>query len=585
VSPPQEGGATSTILQALIECHHVLMQSRDERELAEGMCRIVVEIAGYPMAWVGYAEPDAARTVVPLAQVGVDRASLTKLDITYEDGPRGRSAAGTAIRTGKVQVVQDLGIPAYEPWREVVTARGWRSAAAVPLMADGRPFGVLATCASAADAFTSEALTLLSALAIDLAFGITSRRIHEDRLRVALASLDVSVFTQDLELRYTWIYRPQLGYRSHAIVGHTDQELLPAAAARDATVIKRRALEQGKPSRGEVHVELPDGRACDYELIAEPLREPDGQVRGILGASLDVSERKRAETRLRQAEKLEAVGRLAGGVAHDFNNVLAVVLANAELLRAELPVESGARELVDEMHTAAQRAADLTARLLAFSRPGPGGQQTVDLHAIVREVTTLMSRTVDRRIELDVRLGASQPRVRGDSTSVQSAILNLAVNARDAMPSGGRITFSTADREIDGAGAQSWPDPIEPGRYVEVSVQDTGEGIPEENRALLFEPFFTTKAPDKGTGLGLPAVRACARSSGGSVNFESAVGRGTTFRLIFPCALPTAPETPLERSPVAGAGRVLVVDDDDMVRDGAGRTSSAISAAPRHRSR
>ncbi len=274
---------------------------------------------------------------------------------------------------------------------------------------------------------------------------------------------------------------------------------------------------------------------------------------------------------LRQSEKLEAIGRLAGGVAHDFNNQLTGILSGVEHLRAALRHERELHEVADEIRDGALRSTRLVRQLLAFSRKEPPRATSVDVHAVVGDVVALLSRSIDKRIALRTELLAQPELVRGDPDRLHSALLNLALNARDAMPEGGTLTFLTRVLALDAARCAALsPFELEPGPYVEICVRDTGTGLTDEARAHLFEPYFTTKPVGKGSGLGLPEVYGTVKAYRGAVRVESASPRGTAVTLLLPASQGASRSTPRDDGVPAPAApprvRVLVVDDELNVR-------------------
>jgi two-component system cell cycle sensor histidine kinase/response regulator CckA len=277
---------------------------------------------------------------------------------------------------------------------------------------------------------------------------------------------------------------------------------------------------------------------------------------------------RRAEEQLRQAQKMEAFGQLAGGIAHDFNNLLTGVLGHASLLVERLPAGSEHQESAAIIVAAARQAAELTRQLLGFARRRPLKKSPFDAHQVLAEVVKLLARTLDARIQVTSRLEAPRAVVIGDAGQLQQALINLAVNARDAMPEGGQLRFRTSRVDPDAAWAALHPG-CAPGPHLVISVGDTGHGIPHEIRDRIFEPFFTTKEPGRGTGLGLAMVYGVARGHGGTVEVESAPGQGATFRVWVPLA--EGVDAPAGRPEGAGPGpqaqgRVLVVDDDPVPR-------------------
>jgi PAS domain S-box-containing protein len=276
---------------------------------------------------------------------------------------------------------------------------------------------------------------------------------------------------------------------------------------------------------------------------------------------------RRSEEQLRQSQKMEAIGTLAGGVAHDFNNILTGVLGYAELLKLDTKPGEKVYQAADVIHKAARRGADLTQQLLGFARKGKQQNVPVDMRATIHEIVELLSRTIDKSITITQRYRDRRAHVIGDPVQLQQVFINLAVNARDAMPSGGELTFVTDLARLQEADCRDHPG-ASPGEYLVVSVIDTGCGIPEELRERIFEPFFTTKERGKGTGMGLAMVYGIVKNHGGTIRVDSEVRRGTTFSVYLPHARPQGEPVPevWDDALVHGTGLVLVVDDEEAVR-------------------
>jgi signal transduction histidine kinase/ActR/RegA family two-component response regulator len=282
----------------------------------------------------------------------------------------------------------------------------------------------------------------------------------------------------------------------------------------------------------------------------------------------EMEQGRRLEEQFRQAQKLEAIGTLAGGVAHDFNNLLTVISGCTEILRAQRGLDGPAHALVEEIHHAGERAASLTRQLLAFSRQQVLRMDVLDLNAVVSGVATMLARLIGEDIRLATVLGPQIGRVRADAGQIEQIILNLAVNARDAMPQGGRLTLETADVVLDEAYAQGHME-VQPGRYVSLAISDTGCGMDKATQARIFEPFFTTKGQGKGTGLGLATVFGIVKQSGGHIWVYSEPGHGSTFRILLPvveAGARTAPAPAARAAAPSGTETVLVVEDDAAVR-------------------
>jgi PAS domain S-box-containing protein len=333
---------------------------------------------------------------------------------------------------------------------------------------------------------------------------------------------------------------------------------------------------RGVPSELEYRVLTRDGRVRWIHNRSVFLRDRAGRLTASHGVMLDITERKAAERAIRerdekllQAQKMEAVGRLAGGVAHDFNNLLTVIRGYAEIIRSSpgIPLPVGAD--VEEILKAAHRAHSLTNQLLAYSRRQMRTPQILNINTQVRNMESMLQRLIGEHIQLCTDLASDLASVRADPNQVEQVIMNLAVNARDSMPDGGTLTISTAN-VIIAAEQQSFSPEIPAGAYVLLAVSDTGEGMGEETLTHIFEPFFTTKETGKGTGLGLSTVYGIVTQSGGHVAARSAPGEGARFEIHLPC-VPEEPRVPEEPAPVGrdpgGTGRILLVEDEDMVRN------------------
>jgi PAS domain S-box-containing protein len=297
-----------------------------------------------------------------------------------------------------------------------------------------------------------------------------------------------------------------------------------------------------------------------------PVLDLQGRPYRIAGLGADVTRRRELEQNLHQAQKLEAIGQLAGGVAHDFNNMLTAIMAAADELGQSVP-DSEQRELCQLISGASDRAAELTRGLLSFSRKGKLHAAPLDLHEVIRDTVRLLERSIDRRVRLRVQLQATPSVIVGDPAQLQNVILNLGINARDAMPGGGELHITTEACQLDALACSTLSLQLRPGAYLQVSVRDTGTGIPKQLQARIFEPFFTTKPVGQGTGLGLAAVHGIVTDHGGTVSVESELQRGSVFRLYLPLSDLECP-LPLENtSGTGGSGLVLLVDDEPLVRE------------------
>lgn len=325
----------------------------------------------------------------------------------------------------------------------------------------------------------------------------------------------------------------------------------------------------------EVAVECMREGATDYILKTNLMRLPSA-VRNALKRG--VSERQRIEAvkaleksqeQLLQAQKLEAVGRLAGGISHDFNNLLTAIMGYSELTLRQLPSEDPLRRNIQEIKRASDRAASLTRQLLAFSRKQVMQLRVFDLNSVVTELERMLRRMIGEDVDLRTTLQEGVENIKADPGQIEQVIMNLVVNARDAMPGGGKLTIETASVYLDETYAQNHIEP-KPGNYVMLAVSDTGLGVPEDVRQHIFEPFFTTKEAGKGTGLGLSTVYGIVKQSGGHIWVYSEIGKGTTFKIYFPSVIDKADDYRSQTEPATvptGTETVLLVEDADLVRN------------------
>jgi PAS domain S-box-containing protein len=338
------------------------------------------------------------------------------------------------------------------------------------------------------------------------------------------------------------------------------------ASVRTASETARNA---GQPYDIEHRIVRPDGSVRWVHEKARIVAGPQGRPLRMVGTVQDITDRRLLEDQLRQSQKMEAIGRLAGGIAHDLNNALTAIAGYSELALGEVAADHPARADVEEIRRAAERAGSVTRQLLAFSRKQLLEPRVFDLNETVAAISRLISRLLGADVEVQTRLHGAELPVLGDPGQVEQAVINLAVNARDAMPGGGRLVLETTRETIDEVHARSHP-PMPPGEYIVLRVSDSGHGMPRETRVRIFEPFFTTKDVGKGTGLGLSMVYGTVKQIGGFIFVDSEVGHGTTFRLYFP---PAARATPASDLGSAGGtdrrGRetLLIVEDEPSVRN------------------
>jgi PAS domain S-box-containing protein len=359
------------------------------------------------------------------------------------------------------------------------------------------------------------------------------------------------------------------GYRAEEIVGKSITLLAPPDRKNEILQILDQIRRGERLEPFETVRFTKDGRRLDVSISVSPIPDADGTIVGASAIARDITAQKRAEEQLQQSQKMEAIGRLAGGVAHDFNNVLGIITACADLLHGRMDAGGESSLYVDTLKKAAERGASLTRQLLAFSRKQSAQPQVLDLNERLKEVSKLVRPLMGDDVEMSILPRSGSAIVEVDPAQLDQVVLNLAVNARDAMPHGGKLVIETDTVDFDESVANQHR-PMTPGRYVMLAVSDTGTGMDRETASRIFEPFFTTKELGKGTGLGLSTVYGIVRQAGGQIWVYSEPGRGSTFKAYFPCAeskIGVAQEPPPEEAiPTRLGSIILVVEDDDIMR-------------------
>jgi PAS domain S-box-containing protein len=524
-------------------------------------------------------------------------------------GPCAGSCGTAAYRKQPVVVADIATDPLWASIRHLALPHGLRACWSTPIASrDGKILGTFAMYYREPRTPDAEHLQLignathLAGIAIEHDRAKAELRAAEARYRTLVERLPAITYIAELGAGGAWHYvSPQI----ETMLGFSPAEWLSDPMnwmnhiypedREVALAAEKLFQETHELFQAEYRMCARDGRLLWFRDEGVLLHETDGQGLLMQGVMHDITERKRLEDQLRHSQKMEAVGQLAGGVAHDFNNLLMLIQAHNEHLRDRLAADDPARKDALEIENAVTRAASLTGQLLAFSRKQVLRPKVLDLNAVLADVAEMLHRLIGENIEVNIAPGRSLGRVKADPGQMEQIILNLAVNSRDAMPNGGKLTIETRDVELDENGSRSH-EGAPAGKYVMLAVSDTGSGMDTETQARMFEPFFTTKAPGKGTGLGLATVYGVVRHSDGWIWVDSEPGRGTTFKI----HLPRVEESRVEESRVddfrveepvvcdieesraqgqpsktapslatgpKGTETVLVVEDQDGIRD------------------
>jgi PAS domain S-box-containing protein len=593
-------------LRTLTKCNETLVRAENESDLLHDICRVIVEEGGYRFAWVGYADYDEARSVRPVAHAGYEEGYLETLNITWADTGRGHGPSGTAIRTELPSYIKDIRRdPSFAIWRDEAVKRGYMSSLAIPIISAGQ-IGSLNIYASEPDVFDEQEIELMVQLANDMAYGIKSLRTREKHkqttealcesleeyrklaaardqernlLRALIDSIPDLIFFKDhasVYLGCNKAFEAFAGRTENDLIGLTDLDMFPREVGELFRETDRQMMAHRMSRRNEEWVDYQDGRHVFLETLKTPFYDQNGKILGLIGISRDITERNRAEeehkkleVQLQQAQKMEAIGLLAGGIAHDFNNILTAIIGYSEIISMRMEKDSPLRHYVDQVKTSSERAAELTASLLAFSRKQVLHIKPIDLCEVVRGLKKMLGRIIREDIVFQTKIIERDLIVQADKVQIEQVLMNLVTNAKDAMPKGGSLAIEVYPALMDNRFVHSHGFG-EPGNYACISVADTGHGMDEETRKRIFEPFYTTKEVGKGTGLGMAIIYGIIKQHNGYINFYSEPDRGTTFRIYLPLIAGEEIEDHDAQNtepPAGGTEIILLAEDDETVRE------------------
>ncbi len=561
----------NAVLRSIRGVNQLIVREKSRDRLIKTACDILVDSRGINGFWIALTDrlPDR----VEAAQKGFQEEAFSALVGIFKKGGMPLCLRGVQPDSGIIVKSNPLEECEVCP---MANAYGKAVALSTRLEHEGRYFGCIGFSVPTEYAVDEEEKSLLEEIAGDIAFGLNSieteaaRQKSEQTLRAIFDSAADGILLAEMETRLfvngNKAISRMLGYSSEEIRGLSVADIHPAED------LPRVAEQFEKQFRSEitlapgVPVKRKDGSVFYADISSAPL-ELEGRPH-LLGIFRDITEQKSLKEQLFQSQKLEAVGRLTGGIAHDFNNILTTIIGNADIMLATLPKDAPAREGLEEIRAAGDRAAALTRQLLAFSRKQVLQPTIMSLNETVRNMDRMLRRIIGEDIELKTILASDLGLVEADIGQIEQVIMNLAVNARDAMSNGGKLTIETANMELDEGYSRDHIAVI-PGPYVMLSVSDTGSGMTKEVLEQVFDPFFTTKETGKGTGLGLSTVYGIVKQSKGNIWVYSEPGKGATFKIYLPRVDKPIREKKKEKKPktLTGSETILVVEDDDMVRN------------------
>ena len=564
------------------ELQDALLRDLNARLLAgEGLPHVIAgaldalaALSGFELLAVERYLPDSNEMLFMSVHAPADTPALEGLRVPLEQTP-----SGGVVQSGNALQVSEPH-PRAEYRHPTLRGLGIQSLQCYPITADDTVIGTLSLASQTPRPLAPWLRTYLPRVADALALAITRveainhLRESERYVRAVLDTAADAILTID-EQGIVQSFNPAatriFGYQQSEVVGRDVTILMPEAQAVDHDEFLRRHSNTGQAHvigiGREVVGRRQDGGEFPLELTVSETQLPTGR-RLFTGIVRDLTERKQLEAQLRQAQKMEAVGQLAGGVAHDFNNVLTGITGYTQLALRRMAENDPMRHYIEEIQSAAFRATNLSRQLLTFSRQQVVTPRVFDLRALVADVSRLLRRLIGEDIELTVTSAVEAAHVKADPGQIEQVIVNLAVNARDAMPDGGRLRIEIAPPEPSERSHLEIR--LRPGPYIAINVSDTGTGMSKEVRSHIFEPFFTTKEPGRGTGLGLATVYGIVTQCGGHIHVHSEPGQGATFRIYLP--LVDGQESAAGRgdpasSATPGTETVLLVEDDDIVRE------------------
>lgn len=567
--------------------NEAIVRVRDPQQLHQAAVRIAVEKGCMRMAWIGLHET-ATDNLRPMACAGDHPGYLEGLILTMrEDEPAGRGPAGRAFRSGTHAISNDIGRDETFFFRERALERGFRSCAAFPLKPAGKPVGVLLIYADEPDYFQEEEIRVLCALADNLSFALeTASKDQEHQLAVEalrenermvstlMGNLPGAAYRSLIDEKWTLEFISEgclelTGYEPDAFAGKGDVffgDLIHPEDREHVRGVVASAVAEGKRFEVTYRIRTAEGGVKWIWERGQGVPSDDRRVKYIEGFMTDVTEKRRMESQFLRAQRMESIGTLAGGVAHDLNNVLTPILMSLTILRMKLTQPRDV-DLLNAMETSANRGAEMVKQILGFARGVEGRSLLLKPADVLQEIEQLIHETFPKFIHCRVSCAADTWNLEGDPTQLHQVLLNLCVNARDAMPDGGELGVSAGNVVLDQQFASMHPD-AKPGPHVVLEVRDTGTGISPEVRDRIYDPFFTTKELGKGTGLGLSTTLGIVKSHHGFIDLTSRMGKGTTFRIYLPAktTVEASAAAPVVSQRRLGQGElVLVVDDESSI--------------------
>jgi len=583
-------------LLASANIEKVIIDATNEEAMLTGACQVLVEDGGYSHAWVGYKLHDEIKSIKSMAQFGHGDDYLESIKVGWGDNVLGNGPVGCVVRSGREVVIRDISEDKeFSPWYEQVSALGTMGLTCLPLQDGKNVFGVISVNTQESNIFDVDEVALLKRLVDDVARGVVGLRARHDRDR-AEAALEKSEENlkraQEIAQLGSWEYDLVSGKCSwsdelYTLLGYQPGDVEPSCdeilkmvclAERDQIAADlSQSIEDVVSRNMEFSISKPDGEQRHIMSQLVVYAGDDGKANRVAGTLLDVTDQKRSENereslhnQLLHAQKLDSIGQLTGGVAHDFNNILSSIMGYTSLAIEECP-ENNQEYLgyLEEVSKAGTRAKELIAQLMAFSRRETKEAEQLSLAELVTEALNMLKPTIPAAVELSSYIEEGLPLISANAVQIHQVLTNLVINASDAIPEFGKVDIRLHTRQMNDCLCTSCQQSFS-GDFIELSVTDDGEGIAEQDIVRMFEPFFTTKELGKGTGMGLAMVHGLLHSHDGHIQVESNLGQGSRFSLYFPfkSSAQKFERTVIDMSKNIDSNRsgtILVVDDEVQI--------------------
>ncbi len=558
-----------------------IVRTTDKEQLLHNVCSIVVEQGEFQMAWIGTVN-SAKRTITPIIIEGVLGVTLEEIaqymkNVFDKDLP-----IIDAIISKKIVALSDLeGNAKLKDYQEILAQRGIKSYASVPILSNGVVVAILNVFSTEQHFIQKEEFHLLEEISEDVSFAMERIQSKEEQnllqqqlleLQLAVDTSGEIVFITNQEGIFQYVnpaFTRLYGYSSEEVIGKVTPRILKSGKLNLELYSNFwQKLLNKEVYKGELLNKAKDGKLLNVEVSVSPIVDHHSVLLGFLAIQRDVTERKQIEEQYYRSQRLESLGTLAGGIAHDLNNVLAPIMLAVELLKKQYKGDQS-QSMIETLERSAVRAKGIIQQILTFARGSDGERLELQPKYIIKEIEKIVQETFPRSIECKNEISKNLKMIVGDVTQLHQVMLNLCVNARDAMPNGGRLLLKAENCVINEENPPIHVD-AKPGEYVVLSVTDTGMGMSKDIQIRIFDPFFTTKEHGKGTGLGLATVYSLVKSHGGFITVQSEPEKGSCFSVYIPAALyaqETVQGAKEEKLPVGNGEHILVVDDEASVRD------------------